>query len=82
MSCNQVPVKLQEAMPSDTSNVRSLTDREWLTASEAADYLRVSIQTLRNMTSNGQIPVFKLGRRVRYSLEELRALLLQSKRGA
>jgi excisionase family DNA binding protein len=54
---------------------------EWLNTVQAAGYLSVSIGTLRNMTSNGQIPYSKLGWRNRYSLEKLNALLLQNQRG-
>ncbi len=52
----------------------NLTGSEWFTADEAARYLRVSIGTLRNMTSNGTIRCFKLGRRARYRLDDLRCL--------
>ncbi len=54
---------------------------EWLTTFEAADYLKVSVGTLRNMTSNGRVPYFKLDRRNRYRLCDLRGLLLSQKRG-
>jgi excisionase family DNA binding protein len=60
----------------------SLTTREWLTSEQAADYLGLSVGALRNMTSNGQIPYHKLGRRNRYLRVELRQLLLSQKRGA
>lgn len=55
---------------------------EWLTSKQAAHYLQVSEGTLRNMVSNGMIPYTKLGRSNRYSLNELRQLLLSKKRGA
>lgn len=54
---------------------------EWLTTIEAAAYLKVSVGTLRNMTSNGRIPYFKLDRRNRYRLCDLRGLLLSQRRG-
>lgn len=53
----------------------------WLTSKEAADYLRVSVKTLMNMVSNGEIPYSKLGRRNRYRLADLRSLLLKERRG-
>lgn len=59
----------------------SLTTEEWLTAEMAAKYLKVSVPSLRNMTSNGQIPFYKLGGRNRYLLSDLRKLLLSEKRG-
>ena len=54
---------------------------EILTIKEAAEYLRVSVGTLRNMTSDGLVPYTKLGNRNRYFLEDLRSLLLSNKKG-
>lgn len=56
-------------------------EEEWLTTKQAAEYLKVSIPTLWNMSSNGHIQYHKLGRRNRYSLVELRKFLLLQKRG-
>lgn len=56
-------------------------EEEWLTTEQAAVYLKVSVPSLRNMSSNGQIPYHKLGRRNRYSLAELRKHLLLQERG-
>jgi excisionase family DNA binding protein len=55
---------------------------EWLTTKQAAEYLCLSMGAFRNMVSNGQIPFYKLGRRNRYRLVDLRELLLAEKRGA
>jgi excisionase family DNA binding protein len=49
-------------------------NQEWLSTVEAAAYLRLSVGSLRNMTSNGQIPYYKLGGRNRYRLVDLREL--------
>ena len=54
---------------------------EWLTSPQAARYLQISEGVLRNMTSSGSIPYYKLGRSNRYKLDELRKLLLSKKRG-
>lgn len=54
---------------------------EWLNTTDAATYLRISVGSLRNMTSNGQVPHCKLGRRNRYRKDELRDFLLSQKRG-
>jgi excisionase family DNA binding protein len=59
----------------------SLTSTEWFTTEQAARYLGLSEAALRNMTSNGQVPYYKLGRRNRYRVPELRELLLSRKRG-
>lgn len=58
---------------------RSLTI--WLDGKEAARFLKVSQQMLWNLTSNGRVPYYKLGRSNRYKLDELEALLLKNKRG-
>lgn len=52
---------------------------EWLTSKEAAQYLRVSVGSLRNMVSNGQIPHFKLFGRNRFHRKDLRQLLKKSR---
>lgn len=54
---------------------------DWMDSREAADFLRISLATLRNLTSAGTVPFYKLGRRNRFRREELEALLLQNKRG-
>lgn len=56
-------------------------EEEWLTTKQAAEYLKVSVPTLWNMSSNGVIEYHKLGRRNRYSLQSLREFLLLQKRG-
>ena len=53
----------------------------WLDSREAASYLRISVKTLMNLSSNGAIPFYKFGRRNRYLKEELDQILLQNKRG-
>jgi excisionase family DNA binding protein len=56
-------------------------EREWLDTQAASSYLGMSEGSLRNMTSNGLIPYYKLGRRNRYRVTDLRELLLAQKRG-
>jgi excisionase family DNA binding protein len=64
-----------------SNNGSSLKIEEWLTAEEAAAYLNVSVGSLRNLTSDGKVPYYKLGNRNRYLLQDLRDLLLTNKRG-
>lgn len=54
---------------------------EWLTSEEAAKYLKVSVASLRNMTSNGKIPYYKFDRRNRYRVDDLRKLILKNPKG-
>lgn len=56
-------------------------EEEWLTSSEAANYLGISCKTLMNLASNGKIPYYKFGRRNRYLKDELRMLLMSQRRG-
>lgn len=63
------------------TDFRSLETREWITTEQAADYLGLTVGALRNMTSNGQVPYYKLGKRNRYLVADLRELLLANKRG-
>lgn len=58
----------------------NLSDK-WLTTTEAAEYLRISLKCLQNLSSNGKIPHYKFGRRNRYLLSELKKLLLAQPRG-
>src|SRR4051794_21045079 len=43
----------------------------WLTTDEAAQYLRVSISSLKTMIFRGRVRAHKLGRRNRFLREEL-----------
>lgn len=54
---------------------------EWLTSTEAAEYLKISVSRLHNLVSNGQVPYYKFGRSNRYLVSELRELLLSQPKG-
>lgn len=70
------------ASPSESrESGESLFEKEWITTAEAAAYLGLTVGVLRNMTSNGQVPYYKLGNRNRYRVVDLRALLLAQRRG-
>ena len=49
----------------------ALESMRWLTSNEAAQYLRVSVSSLKMMVYRGQVRVKKLGRRNRFLREEL-----------
>ena len=77
-------LELQEKKVENRSNCSSLKteeDDEWLTTVEAAEYLKLSVGSFRNMVSDGHIPHYKLGRRNRYLRCELRNLLSADARG-
>ncbi len=48
---------------------------EWLNTSEAAKYLSISENALRIMVFRGQIKVSRIGRRLRFRLDDCRSLL-------
>lgn len=57
------------------------SDSSWMSSAEAAQFLGISAKSLLNMTSNGKIPYYKLGRRNRYLKADLNKLLLENRRG-
>lgn len=63
------------------SDLNSSLKTEWLSSEQTAEYLKISVKSLRNMTSSGNIPYYKLGNRNRYLLSELREFLLRNRRG-
>jgi excisionase family DNA binding protein len=52
-------------------NEEMLRTEEVMTAEQLAQYAKVSIQTIRNMTSMGEIPILKFGRAVRFKKDEI-----------
>ena len=53
----------------------------WFSSAQASTYLDITVQSLMNMTSNGKLPYYKLGRRNRYKKSDLDLLLESSKKG-
>lgn len=47
------------------------SSRPLLSRNEAAQYLNISLGTLRTLTSTGQIPCVQIGRNPKYSIEDL-----------
>ena len=52
-----------------------LTERDWLNADQAADYLVLSRRALYEAVRRGEIPAYRLGRRLRFRKKELERLL-------
>lgn len=65
----------------DSKITESSLKIEWMSTEEAASYLRISVKSLRNLTSNGKIPHYKFFKLNRYRKDELQKLLLTHKRG-
>jgi excisionase family DNA binding protein len=55
-------------------------ERKWLSTEEAAHFLSVSANALRIMVHRDQIPAYKFGRRLRFSVRDCQALF--RKKGA
>ncbi|MGQ9734805.1 MAG: helix-turn-helix domain-containing protein [Candidatus Bipolaricaulia bacterium] len=55
--------------------------REWLTVAEAADYLRVSRDTVYRWAREGRITLYKLGGLTRLKHRELEALIAPKAKG-
>jgi excisionase family DNA binding protein len=51
------------------------SDREYLTSTEVADLLRVSLRTVVNLRRRRVIPHLKIGRLVRFSREQVELAL-------
>ncbi len=50
---------------------------EWMSTSEAAQFLRITPNALRILACRGKIKFFKIGRHLRFNLKDLNALLLK-----
>jgi excisionase family DNA binding protein len=50
-------------------------DHKWLTSKEVAAFLSISPNAVRIMVYRGQIPTFKLGRRLRFRFKDCESLL-------
>jgi len=63
--------------PSDLQAIASAVRiaSPWMSASEAADYLRCPISRVRKLTSTGELPVEHDGRRVLYHRDALDAFV-------
>ncbi len=64
--------KLSDALPNSSANQ---VPTPWMKPAPAAEYLSISLGTLRNWTSAGYVPFAKRGRVVRYHREQLDAWL-------
>ena len=50
---------------------------EWLSTSQAAHFLSITENALRIMVYRGQIPVYRVGRRLRFKLHDLKNLFVK-----
>lgn len=61
---------------------KSVNARLLVTAREAAEMLSISPRSLWSLAASNQIPRCKVGRSVRYSVDDLRAFVEQQRTGA
>jgi len=58
------------------AQLRFFENLKWLTAKEAAEYLRLSsVECLRNLVYKGKIPKYHLGRHLRFKVSDLDRVL-------
>lgn len=58
---------------------RSVVTRRWATGPEVADYIHVSLRTVREMAAQGAITGYRFGPRlIRYDLNEVDAAMVPS----
>ena len=56
---------------------------EWMTIEQLGKYLNVSVKMLYRMASKGNIPSYRLGKRlIRFRRNEVEAWLIQNKQGS
>ncbi len=54
---------------------------DWMNSSQAAEYLKLDVNTLMNLSSNGTVPYYKLGRKNLYLKSELDKIIQLNPRG-
>jgi len=68
---NSIETVLTEVSSLIKLNTQTEALQPLLSRKEAADHLDTSLPTLRALTASGQIPEIKIGRSVKYKLEDL-----------
>lgn len=68
-------VTTEENTLSDTSSVLVFDKIKWMTSSEAAFYLRVSVGQIRNMVWRGQVKAYRMNNRLRFLRSDIEKCL-------
>lgn len=69
---------MHSSRKADVESARLFENRitcEWYSTKEAADYLRISPNALRIWVCRGKIKAYKMGRHLRFHVEDLAELL-------
>jgi excisionase family DNA binding protein len=61
--------------PDDLAKLIEAVRSPWLTAPEAADYMRCPVSRIRKLTMTGELPVHRDGRSTKYRRDELDAFI-------
>ena len=77
-NCNRTQTSLQVHKKHESETDLQF---EFVNAEQISVFLKINVQTVRNLTSNGKIPYYKFGKRVLYRIDEVRELVLKNKRG-
>ena len=59
---------------------QTMSERLLLTPREAAKALSICEKTIYTLTKSGELPAVRIGRSVRYALEDLRAFIERTKK--
>jgi excisionase family DNA binding protein len=63
-------------MTSCSARLKTMSDNDgWITAEELADFLKTPVASIWRLSRSGQIPSYRLGRLMRFDLDEVRAAL-------
>ena len=57
-------------------NGEANSKKQWMSAAQAAEYLSLTRKALYQAVYRGEIPVYRLGRRLRFRREELDRVLM------
>lgn len=72
---NSAMLKTEKSSSPEEETTSELDITRMITREKVAEYLKVSIQTVINYTNRGLLVAHKIGRRVLYNEEEVRAAI-------
>lgn len=73
--------KPQPCINQNSEAIGSLKNRKWLKAKDAAEYLGISVEAVRQLGYRGRLNTYSLGKAIYFSREEIDRCLATSNRG-
>lgn len=77
---SRIRPELGRIPPDDPAPQPSRGSLPLLTAEQAAEYLQVSLRTVKNLTSNGQLAYIKVGRATRFHRDDIEEYVSHQRR--